>query len=115
MEPEAVRALAARAAPDADVRTWRQLMPMLSDTLGMMDASLWIVAAVFRLAAGLGVMNTMLMATWDRMPELGMLRALGTTPTAGSRWTGARSAASRRARARGSGAIVSASCSRPST
>ena len=80
MDPAAERALAARAAPAADVRTWRQLMPMLSDMLAMIDASLWIMATVFGLAAGLGVMNTMLMATWDRMPELGVLRALGTTP-----------------------------------
>lgn len=77
---EALQALAERAAPEADVRTWKRLMPMLSDMLGMMDASMLIVGTVFGLAAGLGVMNTMLMATWDRMPELGVLKAIGTTP-----------------------------------
>jgi len=75
-----LQALAERAAPDADVRTWRRLLPMLADMLGMMDASMLIVGMVFGLAAGLGVMNTMLMATWDRMPELGVLKAIGTTP-----------------------------------
>jgi len=63
-----VAAVAERAAPGADVRTWRQLLPMLADMLGMMDASLLIVGTVFGLAAGLGVMNTMLMASSERSP-----------------------------------------------
>ncbi len=77
---EAVAALAAAAAPAADVRTWRELLPALSDMLGMMNAWLWIFGAIFFLAAGLGVMNTMLMATHERVREFGLLKALGTAP-----------------------------------
>jgi ABC-type antimicrobial peptide transport system permease subunit len=53
---------------------------MLSDMLANMDGILWIVAAIFFLTAGLGVMNTMLMATHERVHEFGVLKALGTSP-----------------------------------
>jgi ABC-type lipoprotein release transport system permease subunit len=77
---EAVEAIVAAAAPREDVRTWRQLVPMVSDMLANVDAMLWIVGAIFFLAAGLGVMNTMLMATYERVREFGVLKALGTSP-----------------------------------
>jgi ABC-type lipoprotein release transport system permease subunit len=77
---EAVAALAAAAAPGQDVRTWRQLLPALSDMLAMMDAWLWIFGTIFFLAAGLGVMNTMLMATHERVHEFGLQKALGSSP-----------------------------------
>jgi ABC-type lipoprotein release transport system permease subunit len=75
-----VEAIAASAAPGQDVRTWRQLLPMLSDMLANVDGLLWIVAVIFFLTAGLGVMNTMLMATHERVREFGVLKALGTSP-----------------------------------
>jgi ABC-type antimicrobial peptide transport system permease subunit len=45
-----------------------------------MDVSLWIFGSIFLVAAGLGVMNTMLMATYERTREFGVLKALGTSP-----------------------------------
>jgi ABC-type antimicrobial peptide transport system permease subunit len=39
-----------------------------------------IFEAIFFIAAGLGVLNTMLMATYDRIRELGVIKALGATP-----------------------------------
>ena len=60
--------------------TWRQLLPTLSDMLNLSNASMAIFSFVFLLAAGLGVLNTMFMATHDRVRELGMLKALGATP-----------------------------------
>ena len=35
---------------------------------------------IFGIAASLGVMNTMIMSTYDRMREFGIIRAIGTTP-----------------------------------
>jgi ABC-type lipoprotein release transport system permease subunit len=77
---DALAALAHRAAPAADVRTWRDLLPMLADMLANLDVMLWIFGGIFFFAAGLGVMNTMLMATHERIREFGVLKALGTSP-----------------------------------
>jgi len=77
---EKLTEMASRAAPEAEVKTWRQLMPSLSDMVNLFDASIMIFGAIFFLAAALGVMNTMLMATFERIREFGILKALGTTP-----------------------------------
>lgn len=74
-------AVQARSAlPGAEIKTWHQLLPMLSDMLRLMDGVLLIFGAIFFLAGGLGVMNTMLMATYERIREIGIQKALGTTP-----------------------------------
>ena len=79
--PLAALAAAAReAAPGEEVKTWRQLMPALSDMVNLMDAGMWIFGMIFFLAAALGVMNTMLMATFERIREFGILKTLGATP-----------------------------------
>ena len=44
------------------------------------DASFWIIGFIFAVAAALGTMNTMLMATHDRVREFGVIRALGASP-----------------------------------
>lgn len=67
-------------APHAEVKTWRQLMPTLSDMIQLSGASMALFGAVFFIAAGLGVMNTMLMATYERAHEFGLLKALGASP-----------------------------------
>ena len=77
MELDALAGLAKKPAPANEVRTWRKLMPMVSDMLEMYDASGFITSLLFALAAGLGVMNTMLMATYERMREFGIIKALG--------------------------------------
>jgi ABC-type lipoprotein release transport system permease subunit len=79
-DPAAVAAAAAAAAPGTDVRTWRQLLPILADMMNTMQAFLWIFASIFFVASGLGVLNTMLMATRERIHELGVLKAIGTSP-----------------------------------
>ena len=68
------------ADPRADVRTWRELLPTFSDMVTLFDSFIWIFGLVFGLAAGLGVMNTMLMATHERVREFGLVKALGGTP-----------------------------------
>jgi ABC-type antimicrobial peptide transport system permease subunit len=39
-----------------------------------------LFSLIFTIAAGLGVMNTMIMSTYDRMKEFGIIRAIGATP-----------------------------------
>ena len=77
-----VAGIAARSAPGAEVRTWRQLVPSLSDMLNLFDASIGLFGLVFFLAGGLGVMNTMLMATFERVREFGILKGPGGRPLA---------------------------------
>ena len=69
-----------QAVPGAEVKTWRELLPTLSDMLQISDVSMSVFGAIFYLAAGLGVLNTMLMATYERIHEFGLLKALGTSP-----------------------------------
>jgi ABC-type lipoprotein release transport system permease subunit len=72
--------LAGKIAPGAEVKTWRELLPAFADMVNLSDVSISIFGAIFFLAAGLGVMNTMLMATYERIHEFGVLKALGSTP-----------------------------------
>jgi ABC-type lipoprotein release transport system permease subunit len=79
LPPEEVAAAVSAAAGDDEVKTWAQLMPLLGEMVKMMDVAIFIFGLVFFLAAGLGVMNTMLMATYERIREFGILKALGST------------------------------------
>ena len=72
--------LVAGAAPEEEVKNWRQLLPAVSDMVNLFDAFIWIFGMIFILAAGMGVMNTMLMATYERIREFGIQKALGATP-----------------------------------
>lgn len=66
-------------APAQEIKTWRLLLPILSDFMNTFDVTMWVFMSVFLVAAGLGVMNTMIMATHERVHEFGVLKALGTT------------------------------------
>lgn len=80
IESESLAAQVAPLAGGAEVRTWQELIPMIAEMLEMMDLSLLLIGSIFFLAAGLGVMNTMLMATYDRIREFGLAKALGASP-----------------------------------
>ena len=67
-------------AKKVEVKTWEQLLPTLADMLRLSRSSMYIFSFIFFLAVGFGVLNTMLMATHDRIREYGMLKALGTKP-----------------------------------
>jgi ABC-type lipoprotein release transport system permease subunit len=79
--PAMARALG--ALPDlagTEVLDWKALAPELVDILNLY-ASVWIfVLLLVLIAAVAGIANTMLMATYERTHELGMLLALGTAP-----------------------------------
>jgi ABC-type lipoprotein release transport system permease subunit len=80
VSPEGLTALLSIAAPEEEIKSWRELMPEVSDMVNLFDAFIWIFGLIFLLAAGMGVMNTMLMATYERIREFGILKALGATP-----------------------------------
>lgn len=81
--PGSEAALAARLRarlPEYQVRTWRELAPDLVQIIELNDATLrFLVLIVFAIVA-LGIANTMMMATFERVRELGVLAAIGSTP-----------------------------------
>ncbi|WXB20222.1 FtsX-like permease family protein [Pendulispora albinea] len=80
LSPEAVAALVGGVSRGQDVRTWRKLLPAAAGAVDMVGGSTAIVGMIFLFAAALGVLNTMLMASFERIPEFGVIRALGATP-----------------------------------
>ena len=62
------------------VRTWKDVDPMTGKMMDMQDAATWILLIIVFSVAALGIMNTMLMAVFERTAELGVLQALGMQP-----------------------------------
>jgi len=63
-----------------EVLAWDALQPQLASLLGMMDKANLLVLLLVFLTAAAGIANTMLMATFERSREFGMLVALGCRP-----------------------------------
>ncbi len=78
---EAVAATVRAAAPDLDVRTWRELMPTVSQMLDSTRGLIYIVFAIIYLAIGILILNAMLMAVFERIREFGVLKAIGAGPS----------------------------------
>ena len=79
------RALADRGdAPAAglEVESWRQLLPVERAVLDLYVGFIQLWYVVVFIAMGFGVVNTILMAVFERMRELGLLKALGMRPGA---------------------------------
>ncbi len=63
-----------------EVLDWRALSPEMVTLIRIVDVVWVFVLVLVFVAAAAGVANTMLMATWERTRELGMLLALGAGP-----------------------------------
>jgi ABC-type lipoprotein release transport system permease subunit len=59
------------------VRTWKQINPELNDMLVSSQSVIYVVAIIVFVIAAMGILNTMLMATYERRYELAILLALG--------------------------------------
>jgi len=85
-DPARAAALAARlnGRPDlgrAEVLDWQALAPAMVDLIRLVEVAWVFVLVLVLIAAASGVANTMLMATFERTHEFGMLLALGTAPS----------------------------------
>jgi ABC-type lipoprotein release transport system permease subunit len=80
LDPDAVKAAVLPASGGNEVMTWKELMPTMAQMFDSMIVSVVIFGVIFFLAAGVGVLNTMLMATYERIPEFGLIKAIGSPP-----------------------------------
>jgi ABC-type lipoprotein release transport system permease subunit len=70
------------AGEDADVRSWMELDTYLGLMLGVMDGFVLVWVIVIFLALSFGLVNTLMMAVFERIREIGLMQALGMKPTA---------------------------------
>ncbi len=79
--PEVYNQLKATLPPEQfEVNTWRELLPFQTAYLKILDGFMWIWYLVVFVAMGFGIVNTTLMAVFERMREFGLLKALGMKP-----------------------------------
>ncbi|MEM1245596.1 MAG: FtsX-like permease family protein [Acidobacteriota bacterium] len=73
-------ALAESAASQHDPRTWRELMPFMATMIDTASSAIFMVSGVIYIAIAILILNAMLMAVFERIRELGVLKAIGMSP-----------------------------------
>ena len=73
---EAVQGL----APGLDTQSWRALVPTLATYLDSARQMMGVVSAIIYIVVAILILNAMLMAVFERIRELGVLKALGVEP-----------------------------------
>jgi len=68
------------AAPDLDVRSWKELNLFLAMTDDFMGVYIFVWLGIVFSMMAIGIVNTQLMAIFERTQEFGLLRALGMKP-----------------------------------
>lgn len=62
---------------DYEVYTWRELNAAIFEISGFKRMAQFMIALVVVIIAAVGIINTMLMAVMERIPEIGTLKAMG--------------------------------------
>jgi len=70
------------ADKDAQVQSWTELDTYLGLMLGVMDGFVLVWIIVIFLALSFGLVNTLMMAVFERVREFGLMQALGMKPSA---------------------------------
>jgi ABC-type lipoprotein release transport system permease subunit len=68
------------AGPEREVQPWYELEKYLGSMLEMMDGFVLVWIVVVFLALAFGLVNTLVMAVFERVREIGLMLALGMTP-----------------------------------
>ena len=63
-----------------EVQSWQELLPMVTAVLGLYDFFIFLWFLVAFIAMAFGIVNTMLMAVFERIREFGLLKSLGMKP-----------------------------------
>ena len=71
---------AALPLADYEVQTWRELLPLITAILQIYDGFMYIWFVVVFIAMGFGIVNTTLMAVFERIREFGLFKSLGMKP-----------------------------------
>ena len=74
------RAVAEAAGPDVEVLPWHEIDTYLGTMLSVMDGFVVVWIVVIFLALSFGLVNTLVMAIFERVREIGLMLALGVTP-----------------------------------
>ena len=69
------------AAADLEVLSWLDLNPYLSSMMKVMDGFVLVWMVVIFLALSFGLVNTLMMAVFERVREIGLMQALGMRPS----------------------------------
>jgi ABC-type lipoprotein release transport system permease subunit len=72
--------LAAAAGPGLEVKSWRELDPFLDSMLRLQDGFVLVFMVVVFLVLSFGLVNTLAMAVFERVREIGLMQALGMRP-----------------------------------
>ena len=72
--------VAAAAGPELQVLPWYKLDPYLGSMLAVMDGFVVVWIVVVFLALSFGLVNTLVMAVFERVREIGLMLALGMRP-----------------------------------
>jgi ABC-type lipoprotein release transport system permease subunit len=65
---------------ELEVMSWQQALPQLAEYVAAEQGEIYVMYTVIFFMVGLGIVNTVLMSVLERMRELGVMLALGTTP-----------------------------------
>jgi ABC-type lipoprotein release transport system permease subunit len=77
---DAVVSALAPALPGYEVASWSQNYPELGAAIGSKNAVMNVFGVVIILIAGIGILNLLLMAIYERTREIGLLGAMGLKP-----------------------------------
>ena len=77
VEEAAARLRKALPADTYRVETWKELLPLVRAMLEMHDSFIFIWFLAVFIAMGFGLVNTILMAVFERVREFGLMRSLG--------------------------------------
>lgn len=67
-------------AQSYSIESWRELLPMVAAVLELYDVFIYVWFVVMFIAMAFGIVNTLLMAVFERIREFGLLKALGMRP-----------------------------------
>lgn len=74
------RDVAASAGQELETLPWQELNTMLASMLGVQDGFALTLMVVMFLALSFGLVNTLVMAVYERVREIGLMQALGMAP-----------------------------------